>query len=1175
MTALRHRFTGLLALLVILAIIVGLPTALLAVGANPLGSGLPSLTSIKDALTAPDDGRLALGLIKVIGWVSWAFLTFSLLVELFARVRGVQAPTLPGLRMPQNAARGLVTAALVLFVANPAATGAVNAAALHSAAATSSSSAPAATTTSSTADRPAPSTSQAAERAASHHAPVRQTDTQRTVQHTVKRGETLWSIAQTQLSDGRRFREIVELNPELLHGKADFIRAGWVLDIPSPATGDTVVIEQGDTLSEIALEELGDANRYPEIFKASRAITQPGGARLTDPDMIDVGWRVQLPGASTADTPGVRPPTPSPEPAGDQPSPHGSSGTRQQPSTPHGHTGDQGGTGSGTASPGATRPDATSPGASGQPRPSTPAPRAAPSTDATAPTAAVPTGSANPDAASRVATEDHLDEDADWVVRTGFGVGALLAAGVLTLIGTRRRTQQRRRHPGQRLPMPTGPTAQVEHQLRTTADTLSVEVVDVALRCLAWDCARTSTPVPVVRAARLTATQFDLYLAEPAELPTPWTGTADTTVWTLEVDHTTYLADVDVTDVPAPYPALVTIGHDEDDGHVFLDLEHLGALSVTGESLATREVLAALAVELATSTWAEDLQVSVVGAFAELEDTLQTGRIRYLPSAGRVLDDLAVRAAQDHQALATAGFTDVHTARTAGAVPDAWSPEIVLMAGDITDRQRNQLQQLLGDLPGVAVAVVTATVSVGEWGLDLTAGDTPDLAVLTPIDLQLRPQRLPAEQYGHLLQLAALSDVDELDGLNGLDVRDSHPEPTLAEVEAVAPVDEADVAPTAPGVLTAPELSLEALEAVSHDRQPPHTEVESADHAEVAVAPAAGELGTKSGATAGMFLPDSARITTDAASAGDETDRETLQQEPQSVADPAGDAAPHAGSGGTVPNTARLDEAATPEAAEQSAATNAPRILVLGPVDIVNATGQVEPSKRARLLEYAAYLALHPGATHTQIDDAIWPHRTNEDNLTTRNPATSKLRRWIGSDPKGHEYLPRHQAGEGYAFSLAVTTDVRDWDALLGGDPLNAPTENLEAALQLVRGVPFEGTHRKRYAWAEPLKQRLNSEIVDASYELARRRLMEGRWRAAEQAVTVGLRVEPGLEHLWRLRILAVHESRNPDAEAQAIERLLAFIDLDDGDLEPETEQLLTALKTPGVRLDQFMANAP
>lgn len=55
-------------------------------------------------------------------------------------------------------------------------------------------------------------------------------------------------------------------------------------------------IKRGDTLSEIALEHTGKASNYPQIFKASKSITQPGGHHLSDPDVIDIGWKLTIPG---------------------------------------------------------------------------------------------------------------------------------------------------------------------------------------------------------------------------------------------------------------------------------------------------------------------------------------------------------------------------------------------------------------------------------------------------------------------------------------------------------------------------------------------------------------------------------------------------------------------------------------------------------------------------------------------------------------------------------------------------------------------------------------------------------------------------------------------------------------------------------------------------------------
>ena len=1142
MITLRRRLLGLAALLAIFGIIIGLPTVLLAVEANPFAGGLPTFEAIKTALTSPDDGTLAVGLIKIVAWASWGFLTLSILLEVLARLRGVRVPRLPGLRLPQNAARGLVGAAMTLFVAIPTA-GIANAAPAATVTATVASAAPA------EAVPPTQTTEPAASSAQETPAPA-------TAKHTVKQGETLWSIAADHLGDGHRYKEIVELNRSTLGGQPGFIKAGWVLDVPAPPAPastetSTVVVEKGDTLSGIALEQYGDATRYPEIFEASRSITQPGGAKLTDPDVIDVGWTLKVP---TQAAPQIQAAAPAaPEAPAEQP----------QTTTPT------------TAQP-------------SPPAPALPAAPAAPAPEAAAPSTPAQSQSPTPSPATpETAAADHLQDESPWTARTSYGVGALLAAGVIALLATRRRTQQRRRRPGQRMPMPTGAAALVEQELRATADALSIETVDVALRTLARSCTEGGVALPAVRAARLTRTQFDLYLAEPAELPEPWTGTADDTVWTLEVDNTAELEETDVSDIPAPYPALVTIGHDEEDGHVLLDLEFLGSIGVSGQdNAATREILAALAIELANSTWADDLQVTLVGAFPDLEDTLQTGRIRYLPSVGRILEDLLDRADLDREAMSAEGTPDLHHARVTGAAPDAWAPEIVLLAGEITARQRNQLEQLVTDLPRVALATVTNGLNVGEWGLDLTAGAGPDYAVLNPIGLQLRPQRLPAEQYGHLLEIASLADVAELDPTEAV------PPPSLAEVESVVPVDE----PSAP-VSAMPEITLEHLEAVAavevsssptamptfgpllpQDKRPTD---DVDDETVLTAAPTEPQL-VAEGPPSDRTLADPAEVEVNPVQSDDSPEQDPETQFPL---DEAGTTTPEAtASPAHVDASPAVDETLAESTDEPAAAQEAPvhpmplptpRILVLGPVDLVNAEGTVEPTKRSRLLEYAAYLVLTPGATHTAIDNAIWPDRKNEDNLNTRNTATSKLRRWVGTDPlNGDEYLPRLQAGEGYAFHRAVTTDAGDWDHLLGHDPLNAPTERLEGALALVRGVPFEGTHRKRYAWAEPIRQRLISEIVDASYELARRRLMEGRWRGAEEAVVVGLRIEPAQENLWRMRILAAHESRNLAAEAEAVERLLTITEQLECDLEPETEQLLAALKTPGIDFDKLMANA-
>ncbi len=115
-------FAALAAAVVIVAIIVGLPIVLVAVGANPVPSSVPSVPSMQsvwESLTRQDDGTLVLAVIKVVAWLAWLFLTVSLLVEVVSQLRGVRAPRLPGLQVPQAAARGLVAAAILLFVGAP------------------------------------------------------------------------------------------------------------------------------------------------------------------------------------------------------------------------------------------------------------------------------------------------------------------------------------------------------------------------------------------------------------------------------------------------------------------------------------------------------------------------------------------------------------------------------------------------------------------------------------------------------------------------------------------------------------------------------------------------------------------------------------------------------------------------------------------------------------------------------------------------------------------------------------------------------------------------------------------------------------------------------------------------------------------------------------------------
>jgi nucleoid-associated protein YgaU len=109
--------------------------------------------------------------------------------------------------------------------------------------------------------------------------------------HTVQVGETLSSIARDELGDADRWPEIFALNRGTI-SDPDQIFPGQILILP----GDTPVepaprfhiVQSGETLSSIALAELGDANRWPEIFALNHDV-------IGNPDVIFPGQALLLP----------------------------------------------------------------------------------------------------------------------------------------------------------------------------------------------------------------------------------------------------------------------------------------------------------------------------------------------------------------------------------------------------------------------------------------------------------------------------------------------------------------------------------------------------------------------------------------------------------------------------------------------------------------------------------------------------------------------------------------------------------------------------------------------------------------------------------------------------------------------------------------------------------------
>jgi nucleoid-associated protein YgaU len=734
----RHpRLVGLAASVALFALVVGLPTVLLALGWGPTPSGLEGWLA---ALTSPDDGHLTVLILKGAAWVVWGLLAVTILTEAVAALRGLEAPKLPGLRWSQVPARRLVTTALLLFIAVPA-TG------IETASAVPDSPSPVATATASV--EPAPSASVGTPSTATalvEIAPARLT-------HTVKRGETLWSIAEHHLGSGNRYPEILKLNNDLLKGKPQFLRPGWVLTLPAAAQADAgqalvasdrahsrYTVVKGDTLSEIAQQYLDDAEAWPRIFEASRGIPQPDGRRLTDPDLILPGWHLFIPSAAEA-TPEL-PTSPKPERA--EPTPENS-----------------------------PPPDASAPPATATP---TPVAETWPATGGVVPVPVVPssapaapTPSASVTGVSDVSSDERpvseaSDRDADapapWALVGLTGAGGVLAAGLLAALRQRRRAQFRARRPGRAIQAPPPELVPVEKTVMTEgrAAMPNLLATDQALKLLAVSGEDRDVP-PQLVAVQLLPGEVAVQLVELVTLAHPWRpDPADGRRWLLAAGAYEQEAIA-----RSAYPQLVSVGLDDAGATWLVNLEQLGTISLTGDPTYAADFARYLAAEIAVNPWARQVQLDCIGIAPEAVP-LDPARIRHhrledpapldaaIAAAGATIDKCAT-----HDVTAAAGRAD----DLGGDVWDSW---LVLVNGALSSSPLDRLLALVGDHParnGTAVVMVADTEPIRGLGVRLTGQGR---VLISSLGLDLIANGLtPAEAEGCALLLAHADLLDDVE----------------------------------------------------------------------------------------------------------------------------------------------------------------------------------------------------------------------------------------------------------------------------------------------------------------------------------------------------------------------------------------------------------------------------
>jgi nucleoid-associated protein YgaU len=734
----RHpRLIGFAACVALVVLLVGLPLVLLALGWGTVPS---SLTGWWTALTNPDDGHLTVLVLEVVAWIVWGLLAVTIITEAVAAVRGLDAPRLPGLRWSQVPARRLVAAALLLFMAVPA---------LVVESAPAAPAAPSPRPTATVAAQPSTNVQTTPRIAA------RASATPAKVTHTVKRGETLWSIAEHYLGSGRRYPEIVTLNHRLLQGKPGFLRPGWVLTLPAGSSdvadqpdaaandhaNSRYTVIKGDTLSEIAQRHLGDARAWPRIFEASRDMTQPDGHRLTDPNLIIPGWNLLIPmtAESTPELPTSTDPglaTPTPKTAQAAPSDSITAAT-----------------------PTPTTASEASPATEGAVPPLVATP-AAPVT----PSAATGGPAADSESNDKQVSEPGSDQDttapAPWLLVGLSGAGAVLAAGLLAALHQRRRAQFRARRPGRTIKVPPTELIPVEKTLRTEGlgATPTLVAIDEALRLLAVSGSDRAT-VPQLQAVQLLPGEVAVQLAEPVTLTDPWRAdSADNRRWLL-----TPGVQEQIPASRAPYPQLVSVGQDDDGTTWMVNLEQLGTVSLTGDPIYAADFARYLAAEIAVNLWSRQVQLDCVGIAPEAAP-LDPARIRH----HRLEDPAALDAAIDgavatmdkcaeHQVTAPAGRAD-------DLGGDVWTSWLVLVNGALSTTPLDHLLSLVDGYQahtGTAVVMVSDNEPIRGVGLKLTGQGRVQVPAL---DLDLVAVGLtPDEAEGCALLLAHADQLDDVE----------------------------------------------------------------------------------------------------------------------------------------------------------------------------------------------------------------------------------------------------------------------------------------------------------------------------------------------------------------------------------------------------------------------------
>ena len=241
--------------------------------------------------------------------------------------------------------------------------------------------------------------------------------------------------------------------------------------------------------------------------------------------------------------------------------------------------------------------------------------------------------------------------------------------------------------------------------------------------------------------------------------------------WTLPAGVDDALLVEIARDQPGPVPALASVGT-VDDRSVLLDLESSPCTVLNGDPANARALLWTIALDLATSNRADDIELLVIG---EVPHGLKgLDRVRQVERISEVLPELELQVRSTQALLAADGLETAFDARLAGH-GDGMAPIVVVMDAHLgTNDDVERLLNAAGQHAGVAV-LLTGDVAAADR--ELCVED--DTLIVKPLGLRLTPGSLPEDVLAAATGLVATASEVEGGEADSIDLRETVPSPHL------------------------------------------------------------------------------------------------------------------------------------------------------------------------------------------------------------------------------------------------------------------------------------------------------------------------------------------------------------------------------------------------------------